>query len=92
MLEHPNSIEKIDISFNNLTRVPPSMSMFKNLKTIDLSNNQLDSVPQTILHDLTNNENLKNLELLDLRNNPLNQERLKDLYSKYPHLQSKILH
>ena len=90
MLEHPHSIETFDISFNKLTRIPPSMSMFTNLKVINLSNNNLEIVPPTILQDIAN-DNLKKLEFLDLRNNPLNEDQLKSIYLKYPEIKDKIL-
>ena len=90
MLEHPHSVETFDISFNKLTRIPPSISMFTNLKVINLSNNNLEIVPPTILQDIVN-DNLKKLEFLDLRNNPLNDDQLNSIYLKYPQIKDKIL-
>ncbi len=90
MLEYPLTIETFDISFNNLTKVPPSMTQFRNLRIINLSNNKLDQLPSFVLHDVAN-ENFKKLELLDLRNNPIDKDHIQSVYQKYPHIRNKIL-
>ena len=90
MLEHPLSIETFDISFNNLTKVPPSISLFKNLKVINLSNNRLEQFPADVLQDVAK-DNFKMLEVLDLRNNPINKDQIQAIYLKYPNIRDKIL-
>lgn len=60
-LIHPDSVFYLDISRDGLKEIPTEILLFKNLKGLDLSNNKLDSLPNTFI--------FHQLETLNLTNN-----------------------
>ncbi|MGB9940660.1 COR domain-containing protein [Methanosarcina sp.] len=59
-----NNATTLDLSFKELTSLPPEILELKNLTTLYISNNQLTSLPPEI-------SELKNLTTLDISNNQL---------------------
>ena len=63
-LEELASLESLDLSFSNLTSLPPDIWNLVNVKSLNLFQNKLTSLPPEIA-------NLASLESLDLGNNKL---------------------
>jgi len=59
-----SNVTVLDLSFKNLTSLPPEITELKNLRKLDISGNQLTSLPPEITE-------LKNLTTLDISNNQL---------------------
>ena len=60
-----STLETIDLSNNKLESLPPSLAKMKNLKVLNLNDNQLKQIPSEII------SNLVSLEELHVKNNPL---------------------
>lgn len=89
ILEFPK-IKKLNLSFNQLTTLPPDFSKLQHIKEIDLSKNHLKTLPDNFgalvnlkTLDLLGNQlatlptsfsELKSLQWLDLKDNPLEIE------------------
>lgn len=58
---HPDSVFFLSLSREGLKEIPEEILVFKNLKGLDLSNNKLDSLPNTFI--------FHQLETLNLTNN-----------------------
>jgi leucine-rich repeat protein SHOC2 len=58
---NPNALEKLDISYSKITRLPPSIERFKNLKELNLEGIHLDNLPTQLT-------TLSQLQLLNLKN------------------------
>ncbi|GGX33692.1 leucine-rich repeat domain-containing protein [Aquimarina muelleri] len=63
-LQNPESVESLDLSSQNLTKLPNSIGKLVNLKNLVLSRNHLTKLPETIA-------NLKDLKSLTLDQNKL---------------------
>jgi hypothetical protein len=82
-------LEALDLSSNQLSELPDSITRLQNLSQLHLRNNQLSELPDSIIHlqnlselDLSSNHlselpdsiiHLQNLSYLDLRNNQLRE-------------------
>lgn len=62
-----NSLQYLDLSYNELTQIPIELSNVNHLTVLDLSNNQIQSITQ---HTFTENV-LKTLEILNLESNQI---------------------
>ena len=60
-----STLETIDLSKNKLESLPPSLAKMRNLKVLNLNDNQLKDIPSEII------SNLVKLEELHVKNNPL---------------------
>jgi hypothetical protein len=56
------NVSKLDLSNQNLTKIPAEIFELKNLKTLNLSNNKISTIPADIVR-------LKRLKKLDISNN-----------------------
>ena len=54
-----NTIRKLDLSFKNISKLPPEIGCLENLTEINLSYNNLKSLPKELKH-------ISNLHLLNL--------------------------
>ncbi|MFS4483172.1 leucine-rich repeat domain-containing protein [Hyunsoonleella sp. 2307UL5-6] len=68
------NVSKLDLSNQNLTKIPTEIFSLKNLKSLDLSNNKISTIPSDILK-------LKQLKKLDISNN-----KISNFYAKICHL------
>lgn len=59
-----NDLETLDLSYNNLTTLPPSLSKMKGLQTLHLQGNKFSNFPLSSL------EPLDSLKYLDVSENP----------------------
>lgn len=60
------TLEKLDLSYNKISKIDKRLSLFQSLKYLDLSNNQLREIPPFLA-------DLRQLEVLILSNNQLSE-------------------
>ena len=72
------TVEDLDLSNNNLTQLPPSLLKLTQLRTLNLSQNQL------ITLDTQSLSALPHLEHLNVRNNPLDSPVVEELKRLLP--------
>ncbi|MCS6904788.1 MAG: leucine-rich repeat domain-containing protein [Bacteroidia bacterium] len=63
-LQKPNEVLRLDLSQQQLKKIPPEVFLFPNLQELNLSENQISELPPTI-------SQLKNLRYLNLYKNKL---------------------
>lgn len=83
--QHPEKVEVLDLSYQQLASLTDSIGLFTNLKTLNLSNNKISKLPLAI-------NKLKKLKTLNLNNNQfVDQNELFENLSNLKNLQNLSL-